>query len=170
MEKKDFITEIEKYRELLKDPNFDKYLSKSALYGYLNGKYDIEILDKYYKSLFDYSYVSILDSNVLDDLIKKLIPFMQEYGGDGDPENIDAEYDIPLATNINIVTRFIDELIPEYKEHFMDIMSNRFYLLDEIGSSYESSNDGLKLYDSNSITTCYALLHELIHSENGGDY
>ncbi len=170
MEKKDFITEIEKYRELLKDPNFDKYLSKSALYGYLNGKYDIEILDKYYSSLFDYLNESLLDNDELDNLIKELVPIMQRYGGDGEPEEIDAEYDVPLTTSINIVFKFIDELLPEYEEHFMDIMNNRLYLINGHGSSYNMENDEVKLYDSNSIATCYVLLHELIHSENKGDF
>ena len=170
MEKKDFITEIEKNRELFKNPNFDKYLSKSALYGYLNGKYDIEILDKYYKSQFDYLNSTVLDIDILDDLVKMFVPYMQKYGKDGEPEEIDGEYDVPLATSINIVFKFIDELLPEYEEHFMDIMSNRLYLINGHGSLYDMENDEIKIYDSNSIATCYVLLHELIHSENDGDF
>ena len=169
MEKKNFINEVEKYRKLLNSEAFEDYLSSSALYNYLKGNCSIDSLTNYYKFLLMHSDITILSSDVLDNIIKEIIPVAQKYGAEGIPEEIDNNYDVSFATAVNIVVEFVKEFFPEYLDHFMDIMSNRFYLLEEHGSTYNAVHDNIRLYDTNSIATCYVLLHELMHSENGGD-
>ena len=169
MEKKKFISEIDRYKKILNIESFDDFLSGSVLYNYLKDNKSLEFLDEFYSLLFLYGNLSFLDNNALDEIIKSLVPTAQKHGAEGSAEEIDNEYNVSFATSVNMVVKFVKTFYPEYLKHFMDIMNNRFYITKEKNSVYNSVLDSVSVYDSNSIATCYVLIHELIHSENGGD-